>query len=210
MARKFLFSNPNMSYGSYLETVKENSKDGSIIFASKECVELGLLSLAKLDDEEKIKRIMDFSLFVDREYNSSPGDNASHKLAYIFSGVNMICNYSSYVEGLNNNELSLLTFFSYVVDDCYMKDHLMLFASPDLLDSVLEKTPKRSEQASILGIVEDKYFEFDIDTHNESEFNRFKQASIDFVRNNSTEELLSQVQTYNDRIDKLASEGIYF
>lgn len=211
MRKKFLFSNSNMEYSDYLKTIKDAYEDHSFVFASKECVSLGLLALAKEDDEEKRKKIMSFSFAVDREYNYPGGNNSSHKFAYIFNAANMISNYSSYVMNLNNNELSLLAFFSFIVDDMHMQKHLEFFANKELLNSVIEKTPDRNFQLDILKVIEDKYFEFDIDYNNKEEFNKFKQESINFVKNNSTEEFLDQIEKYNNRAEELMNNtSIYF
>ena len=90
----------------------------------------------------------------------------------------MICNHYPLIKDLNNNELSLLSYFSFVVSSEHMQKHLELFASKDLLDAVLEKSPKREEQSSILEVIESKYYEFGIDLNDTLEFNRFKNECV--------------------------------
>lgn len=191
---KYMFQDKKMDYKTFLENIKEKTENTRVVFAPKECTSVGLNSLIAINDEEQKRKMIDVAIAIDKDYSVSydRNANASHKLAYIFSAASMISNHYPLVKDLNNNELSLLSYFSFVVSSEHMQKHLELFASKDLLDAVLEKSPKREEQSSILEVIESRYYEFGIDLDDTLEFNKFKNECVSFVRNTSTEDLLKE------------------
>ena len=191
---KYMFQDKKMNYKTFLENIKDKAENTRVVFAPKECVSVGLDSLVAINDEEQKRKMIDVAIAIDKDYSVSydRNANASHKLAYIFSAANMISNYYPLIKDLNNNELSLLSYFSFVVSNEHMQKHLELFASKDLLDAVLEKSPKREEQSSILEVIESRYYEFGIDLDDTLEFNKFKNECVSFVKNTSTEDLLKE------------------
>lgn len=208
MENMYLFSNDKISYDDYLKTVESMINVGSSI-CSKDCLETGIASITKMDDSVKRKKLIGASVTVDRELSIpySGSANVFKKLPMIMTLANMIENHYPLIEGLNNDELVLLSYFSFVEDSSNMGEHLKLFGDHDLLSSVIEKTSNRDEQIGILGVVEDKNFEFAIDKASDDEFEKFKKESIMVVRNSSKEELLSMVKPIEEVFEELEEQG---
>lgn len=209
MKYKYLFDKKRMDYDEYLQVVSDMITRGSRI-CSKDTLEVGVDAITKIDDPIKRKKMINTSLVIDREFTIpySNSSNTFKKLPIILTLANMMENHYELIKDLNSNELTLLSFFSFVVDSSYMKDHLKMCADHNLLASIIEKTPDIYHQSDILGVIEDKFFEFDIDVNNKSELDKFKRESATFVRSNSEVDLLNMVKPFEEIYKELEEKGI--
>ncbi len=207
----YLFEKKRMNYDEYLKVVGNMVAKGSKI-CSKDCLEVGVDAITKIDDSTKRKKMMDVSFVIDREFSEpySNSENTFKKLPIILTLANMMENHYELVTDLNNNELALLSFFSFVVNSKYMRDHLKMCADHDVLSSIIEKTPNIYHQLEILGVVEDKFLEFDIDVNNKEELDNFKKESATFIRSNSEADLLDMVKPFEEVYKELEQEGLHF
>lgn len=191
MNKKFLFSNNKISYDDYLKVISSMVNHSSSI-CSRDCLETGISSITKIDDPDKRQKMIDISVDIDREFTES-SPNIYRKLPLIMCLANMIENHYDFVKNLTNEDLVLLSAFSFVVKSNEMQGHLELFGDHALLKEVIKKVSYREEQMRILGIIEDKYFELGIDKADSEELTKFKKESLMFIKCSSREELLGAV-----------------
>ena len=210
MRGAYLFPNNKISYDQYLKTVEDMVSHGSVI-CSTENISVGIEALTTLDDPVRRQKMIDVSVWADRDFSESYSRNTNifKKLPIIMSVADMMGNFYDSVKELNNEELALLGFFSFVVRHSEMEEHLKLFSDKDLLSSVISTFPTKEDRMTALGIVEDKYYEFAIDKEPESELYKFKKESIMAIRCSSNEEFLSMAKPLEEIFKELEERGIY-
>lgn len=205
MRVKRLFPHDDIGYDDYLKTVK-SIMDGKIIFCSKSCIEVGVESLTKIDNEESQGRLISSSILMDKIVGE---DIQSLKIPTVLTLANFIANHYDKIKRLNDDELVTLGLFSCVVDPLYMEEHLDVFADKEILKSAMSKTIIHNEQIAILSLIEEKYDEFLVNNENKEGLEGFKKDSIILIKNSSKEELLSMVKTPQETEKELAEQGFW-
>ncbi len=205
MRVKRLFPHEGIGYDDYLRTVK-SIMDDRVVFCSKNCIEVGVESLTKINDEERQKRLISSSILMDKIIDER---NHSLKIPTVLTLANFMANYYDKIRRLNDDELVTLGLFSCVVDPLYMEEHLDLFTDKEILKSTMSKTIIHNEQIAILSLIEEKYDEFLVNNENKEGLEKFKKDSIMLIKNSSKEELLSMVKTPQEIEKELAEQGFW-
>lgn len=192
MKKGYFFESTDITYDEYLNSVNNVIKEGSFI-CSKDTLEVGMLSLTKLDDENLRKKLIEISVLIDRQFPSSERSTYSdQKLPVIMSMANILANHYDYVKTLENNELLLLGIFSSVVEPIHIEENLKVIADKNILSAVIEKTSNYEEQMQMLQVVENKYCEVIYDKENFEEIERFKKESYMAIKDSSKEEFINR------------------
>jgi len=204
-----LFSNPEISYENYLTTIG-NAMIECPVVSCRVNFEKGVNGLISVTEAEKKKKLIDTSIIVDQRLTTPYANNNDlfHKLPVLMTLSNFISNYYDDIKGLTEEQLALLSMFSFAVFEEHMEKHLEFFADSKLLQSVLDKSQDRFEQLDILSVIEDKYFDFCIDKKEGLELNNFRDGLTTFINERPKQEILAMRRPLEDIWEDVISTGL--
>ena len=204
-----LFPDKEITFEYYMMAIK-GSLIAQPVFACRTNIEAGVEALSTLHDDERTRKLIDTSIVIDKNLTEpySKKNDLFHKVPVFMTAISLVGNHYDDIKDLSAEQLAVLSIFSCVIDEKYMSDHLKMFANRELLQSVIDKTTKWREQSIILGVVEDRYFDFGIDKKDEVELNNFRNEMTSFVNNSSKEELLAMQKPIEVIWEELANSGL--
>lgn len=211
MNKVTLFPNSKMGYDEYLKNIQDIMSTSPFV-SCKSNIEVGIESMIQINEPEKRQKMIEISLLIDKESvsPSTMNNKLFKKLPVIMTIANLLANHYDMVEDLTIEQLVFLGHFSYSVNPEYMNGHLRFAANKNLLQATIDKSNDIYERNNILGVVEDKYFEFAIDKKDSIALNSFLEESVAMIRQTPKEEILGMVKPIEVVVAELEKEGFRF
>lgn len=209
MTQRYFFENDKISYPDLLKTVELMLKRKSFS-CEKECIEVGIAALDKLDENSQSK-LIDVAYSVDRIFYV-PGEsnrNSRNKLPIILKCADLLANLNEKVADLTKDELVLISYYYSFSLTPYDDKRLPILLDKELLKSVENKTNNLERQFDILTVVDMKLEDLGVNDINNDEQNKFiKKEMINMINNNSVEEILSMIDV-QERLTQIYEASEY-
>lgn len=205
MEKNYLFEDKNLKYDEYLMIVQEllNARKNE----HQKLTEEGIKSLVNIE-EEKIKKIIDVSLKIDRKIGqfSKITGHAFHKKPAIMSAAIMIDKFYDSVKNLTDEQFCLLATTNFSPKISTIEDHVKFIGNKKLLSSMVNKSTDIYYQRSFVLATYEKAHQLDLNKNDNEELEVFYKGMISIIDFNTKEELSKMAPSTSELYKRLPEE----